>query len=198
MAIPVVLIVFLAISTLFTPPCTADSALYPGDRLSVGESITTGNYVLKMEDDCDLVLYDNHAIIWHSDTSGKGTGCYAKLSTYGEFVINNNTDQSIWIGSAKQAEEASCVLILQRDRNVVVYYDPLWSTNTEVGSVTKALGHNMGIGNSVKPGRKALGRNMGIGNSVKPGRKALGRAFMLVNSEGESELGSMIAQVVNE
>ncbi|XP_058099911.1 mannose-specific lectin-like [Magnolia sinica] len=182
MAIPVVLIVFLAISTIFTPPCTADSVLYTGERLEADQSLITGNYELKMEDDCNVVLLDNHEQIWESGTSGKGSFCFANLTAYGEFAIfQYYTDEKVWGNGAKLPEETNCVLIVQRNRDVVVHCNPLWSTET-----------------SIQPATKALGRNMGIGNSVKPGPKALGRAFVLVNSEGESELGSMITQVVNE
>ncbi|XP_058099915.1 mannose-specific lectin-like [Magnolia sinica] len=177
MAIPVVLIIFLAcISTILTPPCTADSVMYPGNRLLVGQSMTSGDYAFTMEKDCNLVLYDNRRLIWQSGTRGKGSGCYATLLGYGEFVINDYTDQRVWSSNTKLTNE-NCILILQRDRNVVMYCGSVWSSNTYIPQ-----------------GPKALGRKMGRGN----GGDDFHQAFVLVNSEKELQPGSMITEVINE
>ncbi|KAK1298749.1 Curculin-1 [Acorus calamus] len=122
----------------FTPPCEATNILYRDyDTLYAGYSLTQDNYKLTMEPDCNLVLYDNGRQIWSSKTGNEGRACRAKLERDGRLSIYPaNGGNSIWNtekpGSVSDADYA---LILQVDRNVVIYGPAKWETNTESTSI---------------------------------------------------------------
>ncbi|CAA6675188.1 unnamed protein product [Spirodela intermedia] len=66
-----------------------------------------------MQNDCNLVLYDGGAV-WSSRTFGKGTNC-------------------LW--RATQLGFGNYVLVLQRDRNLVIYNGQsraIWATGTNI------------------------------------------------------------------
>ena len=109
--------------------------LLSGERLSTGQSLTSGRVELAMQYDCNLVLYDNGKPIWASGTYGSGSSCYAAMQTDGNFVVYDNRNNPLWASNTGGAN-GNYILILQKDRNLVIYSKPLWATGTNyAGSV---------------------------------------------------------------
>ncbi|KAK1320128.1 hypothetical protein QJS10_CPA03g01747 [Acorus calamus] len=78
-----------------------------------------------------LVLYDNGRRIWRSNTGNAGRACHATLERDGRLVIYpDNGGNSIW-DTSKPGDnlDAGYVLVLQEDRNVVIYGPAKWETN---------------------------------------------------------------------
>jgi hypothetical protein len=73
-------------------------------------------YYLKMQDDCDLVLYDwcvagTNQIVWNSKTARKnGKGCFLQLTEWGRLEIRDgkNNSQLIWESSALNEDGRNC------------------------------------------------------------------------------------------
>lgn len=51
--------------------------------LTAGSSLVEGSYTLKMQTDCNLVLYHINTVLWDSKTSGRGTNCRFTLQADG-------------------------------------------------------------------------------------------------------------------
>ena len=112
--------------------CTARDALYSGQRLNPGESLTQGSYVLTMQADCNLVLYAPSAV-WSSGTFNKGVRCYASMQFDGNFVVYTGAGVALW-SSRTNIGTGNYILILQPDRNLVIYGPALWSTRTNIAT----------------------------------------------------------------
>ncbi|KAK1298747.1 hypothetical protein QJS10_CPB14g00723 [Acorus calamus] len=119
---------------LFAPPCEAKNILYREDNtLYAGYSLTQGNYRLTMQIDCNLVLYDNGEYVWSTQTSNLAHDCHATLKNDGRLVLYPDTGgNSIWDNGKPGGNlDADYALVLQADRNVVIYGPAKWSTNTK-------------------------------------------------------------------
>jgi len=119
---------------LLSQPCAGDSVLYSGNQigstLSAEESLTLGTYSLKMRADCNLVLSDGNQTIWATNTVIPGSpDCRLALQSDGNLVIYSEKSGTVW-SSGSQGKEGFYVLVLQRDRNLVVYGSPIWATQT--------------------------------------------------------------------
>lgn len=144
---------FILISPLLTtlliilnPTATgAVNILYSGETLNAGDSLTYNVYNFKMEEDCDLVLYESTGggsveVLWRSNTSGMATGCSCTLQPNGNLVVYGFENKTIiWPSNTSQNMIDNYVLILQ-DSNVVIYGPSIWSTNTSNGVVTPLAG----------------------------------------------------------
>nr|1B2P_A Chain A, PROTEIN (LECTIN) [Hyacinthoides hispanica]1B2P_B Chain B, PROTEIN (LECTIN) [Hyacinthoides hispanica] len=93
--------------------------------------ILFGTHVYRfiMQTDCNLVLYDNNNPIWATNTGGLGNGCRAVLQPDGVLVVITNENVTVW-QSPVAGKAGHYVLVLQPDRNVVIYGDALWATQT--------------------------------------------------------------------
>ncbi|XP_020595627.1 mannose-specific lectin-like [Phalaenopsis equestris] len=107
--------------------------LLSGDRLKTGENISDINYSLRMQRDCNLVLYqiNPEKDIWNTETKDRGIGCELTLQTDGNLVIEDEDQKLVW-ESKTNGTYGNYVLLLQRDRNVVIYSNPLGSTNSKL------------------------------------------------------------------
>lgn len=109
-------------------PTDADTrnanVLSPHETLLSGNSLKNAKWELKMQEDCDLVLYDFGAEIWSTGTSGKGTGCYLKMELTGDAVVYNESGDQIW--SSDTSGMGVSVLVLRNDGCLVVYGPVLW------------------------------------------------------------------------
>ncbi|RWR91678.1 mannose-specific lectin 3-like protein [Cinnamomum micranthum f. kanehirae] len=120
----------LYVSTQHTTltPTDADTrnanVLSPHETLLTGNSLKNAKWELKMQEDCDLVLYDFGAEIWSTGTSGKGTGCYLKMELTGDAVVYNEGGDQIW--SSDTSGMGVSVLVLRNDGCLVVYGPVLW------------------------------------------------------------------------
>ncbi|XP_020598749.1 mannose-specific lectin-like [Phalaenopsis equestris] len=120
----------------FSPLATLGAAynhLLSGDKLKTGENLSDINYSLRMQQDCNLVLYqiNPEKAIWNSQTKDKGIGCELTLQTDGDLVIEDE-NQKLVRGSKTNGTIGNYVLLLQRDRNVVLYSEPIWSSNSKL------------------------------------------------------------------
>ncbi|KAA8516384.1 hypothetical protein F0562_016677 [Nyssa sinensis] len=109
-----------------------DNILYSGEDLSSGSSLDYGSYIFKMQEDCNLVLYEDNNAVWASGTNGGARNCYCSMQYDGNLVIYESENKSpIWASGTDQGT-GNYVLVLQKDRNVVIYGSALWATNTHI------------------------------------------------------------------
>ncbi|XP_058110938.1 mannose-specific lectin-like [Magnolia sinica] len=115
---------------LLGPACKADNILYPGRTLVTNTYLEYGSYKFIMQQDCNLVLYDKGIPYWHSNTAGRGINfCHCTMQTDGNLVIFAPNGRAIWTSKTAKGQ-GSYVLILQSDRNVVIYGGAIWATET--------------------------------------------------------------------
>lgn len=132
----------LLIVFLLAPLCCVSgyNVLYSGDQRGnkllpgkslVSDSYTQNKYRLKMQKDCNLVYYDGTEIIWQTGTArdSNADGCYLTLLVNGNLVIYTKKSEVVW-SSDRQGLDGNYVLLVQRDRNVVVYGSAIWNTMT--------------------------------------------------------------------
>ena len=124
-----------ALLSLLTTPVSAADRLNAGQSLSGGQSLAQGGYLFTMQNDCNLVLYDNNRAVWASGTNGRASGCVLKMQSDGNLVIYSGS-RVIWASNTNR-QNGNYYLILQRDRNVVIYdnsNNAIWATGTNVGN----------------------------------------------------------------
>ncbi|KAJ4788843.1 Mannose specific lectin [Rhynchospora pubera] len=124
----------------------ADSVLYSGDTMYAGQSLSYGNYILTMQTDCNLVLYDNGRAVWSSNTYNQGYSCTLRMQTDGNLVIYDGSNMAIWATNTGR-EQGNYVLVVQPDRNVVIYGGAIWGAGSNaVGTAPVIIS-----GNSTQP-----------------------------------------------
>jgi hypothetical protein len=131
------LLVLSAALAILAPTCSASSYLLTGDVLYSDWSLEYGDYRLTMQADCNLVLYDHDSPVWSSKTYKKGDhSCRLDMQDDGNLVIYNTALMApIWASDSSRGRGGGkYVLVLQPDRNVVIYGGAIWSA----GSTTKA------------------------------------------------------------
>jgi len=106
-----------------------------GDRLKRNESIKSLNdrFILVMQDDGNLVIYDNGRPIWATNTNGKG-GSYAVIQDDRNFVVYTDGNRPIWASNSNGRGLPPCKLIMQNDGNLVLYGfhgQAQWASNTQ-------------------------------------------------------------------
>ncbi|KAH0462538.1 hypothetical protein IEQ34_010113 [Dendrobium chrysotoxum] len=114
------------------------NVLKSGGKLDTGESLVHGNYSFIMQNDCNLVLYDNQTAIWSSRTDNKGVKCFLVLQINGELVIISNYRNTVW-RSETGGQTGKYALVLQPNGDVVVYGNPVWSTASAILLCTTSL-----------------------------------------------------------
>jgi len=103
--------------------------------LFAGESVRTTSRFLRLEPNCNLVLYslDGDEVgsgLWTSGTANLGTNCRAEFGSDGRLAVRDGAGHTLWISSASGDE-----LVLQTDGNLVLYDAggvAHWSTFTNV------------------------------------------------------------------
>lgn len=105
-------------------------------RLGAGEAVRGKSRMLRMETNCNLVLYSLAGAVvggglWSSGTANEGTNCRLEFQNDGNLVIYEGGGRALWHASTSGSE-----LRLQADGNLVVYDSgggALWSTHTAYG-----------------------------------------------------------------
>ncbi|KAJ1690882.1 hypothetical protein LUZ63_015037 [Rhynchospora breviuscula] len=121
----------------------ADNVLYSGYELYGGESLSYGNYILIMQTDCSLVLYDFGRAVWSSKTYNKGFSCTLRLQSDGNLVIYDGHKRAIWATNTGRKQPGHYVLVLQPDRNVVIYGGAIWGSGSNaVGTAPVIISGN--------------------------------------------------------
>ncbi|KAL0922439.1 hypothetical protein M5K25_006426 [Dendrobium thyrsiflorum] len=135
---PTILLLLLSAATLFSllaTPASAANRLNAGQSLGPGQSLTQGPYLFIMQQDCNLVLYDNNRAVWATGTNGRASGCVLTMQINGNLVIYSGI-RVIWASNTSR-QIGNYYLILQRDRNVVIYdnsNNAIWATGTNIGN----------------------------------------------------------------
>lgn len=109
--------------------------LNPGENLTKGNSLVSpnGRYVLRMQDDGNLVLRaPGNEPIWASATD-KTAADIVMMQRDGNLVIRKPVNVPIWESNTDGNSDS--VLILQDDGNLVIYAHgnrPIWATGTNI------------------------------------------------------------------
>ena len=102
------------------------NALYPGESLSAGQSITSpdGSYAAAMQRDGNFVLYGPSGPLWASNTGVPGS--WVQMNSDGNLVVVSPSWQPVWASGTQTAGYA--VLAVQDDGNLVIYAanGPAW------------------------------------------------------------------------
>ncbi len=111
---------------------TACGRIDPGQGLGPGDSVGScnGRYLLVMQGDGNLVLYDGAVARWSTQTNGKN-GWAAVMQGDGNFVLYGPTSVPLWASGTDGAPGAW--FAVQDDGNLVVYganQAALWSSGT--------------------------------------------------------------------
>ncbi|XP_019053950.1 PREDICTED: mannose-specific lectin-like [Nelumbo nucifera] len=118
---------------------------------------------MTMQNDCNLVLYDNDSAVWASGTYRKGVACYLKMQSDGNLVIYGYSG-AVWATNTIKGE-GQYVCILQSDRNVVIYGGALWQsrTNTITASVVIDSKITNGLNTTEEASHRVASSEPGIG-----------------------------------
>ncbi|KAK1320131.1 Mannose-specific lectin [Acorus calamus] len=102
------------------------------------QTLTYGEYTLIMQADCNLVMYDKGKAVWHTNTAGKGyCDCYLKMQSDGDLVVyNKDGSHRLWTSHTGVGGHKNYELVLQPNRNVIIYGPAIWQANTHVVSST--------------------------------------------------------------
>ncbi|PIA54597.1 hypothetical protein AQUCO_00900870v1 [Aquilegia coerulea] len=128
--------ILLILGTLNISFCNADYVLLPGENLYTGNSLQYNNYVLTMQQDCNLVLYDSGYPVWATNTGGLASNCYCAMQYDGNLVVYAQDGRAIWASNTGR-ENGYYVLVLQKDRNLVIYGTAIWATATNAANSAK-------------------------------------------------------------
>ncbi|KAK1320132.1 hypothetical protein QJS10_CPA03g01743 [Acorus calamus] len=95
-------------------------------------SLTYADYQLIMQNDCNLVLYDKGVPVWHTNTAGIFKGCHLKMQSDGDLVVyRSDGNNRLWSSKTAQAGKNRYTLVLQPNRNLVIYGPGIWGTDTQ-------------------------------------------------------------------
>nr|XP_009408736.2 PREDICTED: mannose-specific lectin 3-like [Musa acuminata subsp. malaccensis] len=121
------------LARLVVPSASTESnVLYSSESLMHGQHLRYKQYSLVMQEDCNLVAYDNGNPTWASGTWHKGINCYLQLQSDGELIIfgyNRYTrvgPSELWRSNAKSSP-GSYALVLRYDGSLHVYGPARWS-----------------------------------------------------------------------
>jgi subtilase family serine protease len=139
----------------FAPGATSVNSLQPGQKLTSGHKLSSGNITLTMGSDGNLVAYlktngtsGSGPAIWSTGTSGH-SGAYAYMQTDGNLVVYSSTGTALW--STHTNGHSGAYFLVQDDGNLVVYGSgggpstggSLWSDGTYVHSATIGSGQKL-------------------------------------------------------
>ncbi|KAG6548997.1 hypothetical protein Mapa_009439 [Marchantia paleacea] len=109
------------------------SVLLQGSTMYSEDYLQEGPYQLKMQSDCNLVLYKNGGPIWSTGTNGRGNNCQFRLQRDGNAVLYTDRNQALFASNTANMNNGDHYIILQCDGNVVMYTAggyAVWATNT--------------------------------------------------------------------
>jgi hypothetical protein len=124
------------------------SELSAGQSLRVGEQLTSpnGRFTLLMQADGNLVLYDGPPSVrtayWATNTwtlPPDSRPTHADMQNDGHLVLYNDAMSPAWGSGVWGAQYAGARLVLQDDRNLVIYIpngQAIWATNTPLPDTT--------------------------------------------------------------
>jgi hypothetical protein len=106
--------------------------LGPDERLGHGEARMScdGRFVLMMQDDGNLVLYNGQEPLWHSATQDTGATS-ATMQRDGNLVVYDDEGTAMWASGTHGNDWAAA--LVQDDGNLVIYSsdgEALWASDT--------------------------------------------------------------------
>jgi hypothetical protein len=119
-------------------PPTTNSQLLAGQRLASGQERVSANgrFRLTFQNDGNLVIYDNGAAIWATNTwnlSAALKPTHADMQADGNLVLYNDANQVAWSSNSWGSGRVNPYLDMQNDGNAVIYHNgqsALWSSGT--------------------------------------------------------------------
>ncbi|XXG84924.1 hypothetical protein AAC387_Pa11g0124 [Persea americana] len=126
------LVHLLLIPALLLLRCEAGNVLYNIGPMYPGGFLKYQDYVLMLQLDCNLVLYDKSETVWSTKT--KASSCSLQLKITGELVLSSGSGETLWSSRRRGSKLGKYVFVLQEDRNLVVYGTPLWDTSTSLST----------------------------------------------------------------
>ncbi|MHB8875613.1 MAG: M23 family metallopeptidase [Myxococcaceae bacterium] len=113
-------------------PAPGCGMLVPGQSLSRGQAKGScdGRFVLAMQTDGNLVLYQNGQALWHTHTYGTAASVVV-MQGDGNLVLYDGSGRAYW--SSGTYGHANAFTAIQNDGNLVVYsasHQALWSSHT--------------------------------------------------------------------
>nr|AAW82332.1 mannose/sialic acid-binding lectin [Polygonatum roseum] len=126
---------------MIASPCAAVNSLTSPNSLPSGHSLNSDSYRLIMQGDCNFVLYDSGSPVWASNTGGLGSDCRLTLHNNGNLVIYDRGNNVIW-ETKTNGKDDHYVLVLQQDRNVVIYGPAVWATGSGPAVGLTLIPHN--------------------------------------------------------
>ncbi|KAF5201176.1 Mannose-specific lectin [Thalictrum thalictroides] len=131
-AITFLLIVVVALNVSIC--CNANYVLGTREKLNSGVFLQNNNYVLIMQEDCNLVIYDSGSPVWATNTGGLARNCYCIMQDDGNLVVYKPDNRPIWASNTGGASGGHYVLVLQNDRNLVIYGPAIWAAGTNTAN----------------------------------------------------------------
>ncbi|RWR91656.1 mannose-binding lectin ALA [Cinnamomum micranthum f. kanehirae] len=126
------LVHLLLIPALLLLRCEAGNVFYNIGPMYPGGFLRYQDYVLMLQLDCNLVLYDRNETVWSTNT--EASSCSLQLQGTGELVLSNGSGGTLWSSGRRGSRQGNYVFVLQEDRNLVVYGPPLWDANTSLST----------------------------------------------------------------
>jgi hypothetical protein len=120
MALLTVFILFVAPMAVYAGNGVMQDTLGQNEKLRVSEELrsTNGKYTLRMQDDGNLVAYDNQGKgLWSSDTVGSGA-IECVLQSDGNLLLKNRNGRVVWATYTDGYKNAK--LVIQDDGNLVI------------------------------------------------------------------------------
>jgi hypothetical protein len=118
--------------TTTAAPVGATSVVVRAGRVFLpGDSVQTNRRRLTMQNDGNLVIYDeNNHPLWSSGTGGRGY--MALFQSDGNFVVYTRDNQPVWGAQPGTVGNSGATLVLQGDGNVTIVYGGrvVWASNT--------------------------------------------------------------------
>ncbi|KAI0488597.1 hypothetical protein KFK09_028436 [Dendrobium nobile] len=124
--------IFILSIALFSTQVYADNHLLPDERLNPSNFLKQDRYMLIMQEDCNLILYNLNKPEWATNTANRGSRCFVTLQSDGNFVMydeHEERNEAIW-ASNTDGQNGNYVIILQKDGNLVLYSKPIFATGT--------------------------------------------------------------------
>jgi hypothetical protein len=102
------------------PPTPTCGELTPGQSLAQGAyaSSCNGEYMLLMQGDGNVVLYEGSTVLWATGTNGAG-GTHLDMQTDGNLVLYTASQAPVW--ATNTSGHPGAYLAVQEDGNIVVY-----------------------------------------------------------------------------
>ncbi|KAH7295471.1 hypothetical protein KP509_27G049700 [Ceratopteris richardii] len=127
-------------ATMMSATVRGGPVLQQGYQLRAGEALTYAPYTFIMQDDCNLVLYNNIRPLWSSQTYNKGSNCVFALQYDGNGVLYTDAGVALFATITYGRNDGAHFIIMQYDGNVVMYNGyrkPIWATGTYGQSFTQ-------------------------------------------------------------